>query len=472
MRPSSSAHRAHSHRLTLLALPLELLTHILSFVPPLQHPSLSLVSHAFAAAVAGVPIDLRILLTLDNTDERGTKRGRGSRPQGLDAHPTRRELWVPVSVDVADRTWVLERNVVASAKKDLARRGRHRIVSASIERIECMDMDLHVQVQLERLLHETHETTCTEITVHDPPQDFFFKVPHPEALTLIDVADLHIQLDLGAIGRYVHLRHLHLRSDGRLDRTGIVRATTLSDLTVRSDTLQTLAFDGPWLSVMLDDPLSVFRTLSTLTNLTTLLIDLDPRLHTPEKMVHLLRSLPNLVSVGRLGFVDGSFWRLLKSKELNRLRRLSLGTRKEPFENRLPVRRSTLDSFVDDLAIGILYACPRLETLDVWMAFVGLADLVLPVVRRLREGGTRSDPNLRCHVVRVAVYQAIDVGNVDASAWRVVVGRSLEVEMWSGSGEKGATRATEVVRRFGGERKERAGGEDAAAVPAVFLQSS
>ncbi|TPX61545.1 hypothetical protein PhCBS80983_g01100 [Powellomyces hirtus] len=451
-------------------LPLELLIQIFHFLPEPRN-NLSLVCRAFAAAAQSSPVTCRLLLTLckSATDalptgapvqltwlgKSGGRLGRvtfGSRPKGLD--DSDRTVWAAwplhLSTDrrfsrklvLGDARLLLQRQlkrrvIIVLGRLELATRSNHSIVSITSPPDETVLLD-------DQCWALVQDMKPNQVTIHNPPSDLFHTLPAAEAIQLLDLTDIHTQLDLTPLNPTVfrNLKHLYLTSDGRLER-GIIRATSLLPLSSLQETLETLEFDGPWLHEMIDDVLSVFRTITTLQNLTTLMIDFEPRLHTPHHIAAIVRKLPNLRSLGRLGFVDRDFWRLLKSHEGSHLKDLTIGTRKEPFENRLAYHPP---GFLGDLALGLLIVCPNVETLTLWMGFHGNLDELLSVIKRVREGGIKSDPERRSKLCKVVVYQAIDVGNLNGQAWRLGVGRSMQVELRTGAG---LGNFSEEVVRFG-----------------------
>ncbi|KAJ3156256.1 hypothetical protein HDU86_004020 [Geranomyces michiganensis] len=269
-------------------------------------------------------------------------------------------------------------------------------------------------------------------------------MPATTAIELLDLSDIHTQLDLSplATSAYENLKHLHLTSDGRLER-GSIRAVSLNCLTKLHASLVTLELDGPWMQDMLDFPHVVFSMLEKLTALRSLLADFEPRRHSPEAVARLVRTMPNLRSLGRLGFVDRQFWKHLRSYEGSHLTSLTVGNKKEPFSNR---PASCPPGFISDLALGLLIACSNVTDLTIWMGFRGEVNGLLGVIRRIREGGITSDPERRSKLSTLKIFQAVDVGNLDTRAWQIGVGRHLRVEIRSGGG---LAHELEEVVRFG-----------------------
>ncbi|KAI8591717.1 hypothetical protein BDZ88DRAFT_29652 [Geranomyces variabilis] len=447
---------------TLVDLPLELLIHILAFVPEPRN-RISGVSQAFAAAVNCSPVACDLLLTLCNSVAdavhpgeplrfavRGLPTGRfGTSPKGLAQSPT--DLWATWPLHSFDAEVLHSgENLLQEASLTLGRQLSRRVI-LRLARVEVATLSGHVVLSGRPEEHNLLTDECrvllsdlrpSHVTVHKPPAEVLHLMPATTAIELLDLTDIHTQLDLLPLATpaYANLKHLHLTSDGRLER-GSVRAVSLNCLAKLHASLETLELDGPWMQDMLDFPHVVFDMLEKLTALKTLLADFEPRRHSPEAVARLVRKMPNLRSLGRLGFVDRAFWRLLRSHDGAHLTCLTVGNKKEPFSNR---PTNCPPGFIPDLALGILIACSNVTDLTIWMGFRGEIDGLLGVVRRIREGGITSDPDRKSKLAMLRVFQAVDAGNLDTKAWQLAVGRDLRVEIRSGAGL--ANELEEVVR--------------------------
>lgn len=443
---------------------------ILDRLPLAHRQHLALLSHYFSAAVRGMPIRVKLLLTLcrgSSGDEQFPLSIGGSRfrwrfgNRGADDDNQDEEsVWTAWGLDVSSSSEEIAGvdKVLEIVRKGLEKQYRRKFILAlgHLEIATRTDRTYPQSEDLDAFMNKAAtklilNVAPTNLTLHNPPPETLSSLPSSESLTTLSLSSIHTQLNLTPLttSLYTSLTTLHLRSDGRfLDRRGIIRSTSLQPLQVLANTLTTLTLSGPWLHEMIDDPLSAIRTLSRLINLHTLLADFEPRLHTPSVIANLIKTLPNLRSLGRLGFVDRSFWRLFNSHEARHLTHIALGTRKEPFSSSLS---HYSPNFLTDMALGILFLFPAVETLEVWMAFQGDLDTLLNVLKRLLEGGLRSDSERKSHVKKLSVYQALDVGNVDVKGWRFAVevmgaSRGLKAEIRSGAGlgSKG-----EEVRVFG-----------------------
>ncbi|KAJ3179647.1 hypothetical protein HDU87_002853 [Geranomyces variabilis] len=447
---------------TLVELPLELVIHIFAYLPEPRN-RFSGVSRAFAAAVTCSPVSCDLLLTLCNSVAdavhlgdplrfavHGLPPGRfGTSPKGLtQAHTSLWAMWPLHSFDAE----VLHsgENLLREARLVLGRQLGRRVI-LRLARVEIATLSGHVVLSGRPEERDLLTDECrvllsdlrpSHVTVHKPPAEVLHLMPAPTAIELLDLTDIHTQLDLSSLATpaFENLKHLHLTSDGRLER-GSVRAVSLNCLTNLHASLETLELDGPWMQDMFDFPHVVFDMLEKLTALKTLLADFEPRRHSPEAVARLVRMMPNLRSLGRLGFVDRAFWRLLRSHDGAHLTVLTVGSKKEPFSSR---PTNCPPGFIPDLALGILIACPNVTDLTIWMGFRGEIDGLLGVVRRIREGGITSDPERKSKLAMLRVFQAVDAGNLDTKAWQLAVGRDLRVEIRSGAGL--ANELEEVVR--------------------------
>ncbi|KND03476.1 uncharacterized protein SPPG_00960 [Spizellomyces punctatus DAOM BR117] len=456
----------HNTVTTIHVLPLELLINVLERFPEVERLRYTRVCRGFAAAVKAIPLTVHLLLILYKPTspflvnispptlsvglvpkEESGVRGRwrfGSRPVKL--NEDEQGIWSAWPVDI-------NKDLISASAKDLLDDIQSKLeqscnnkVTLILERVELVASELRCHPEDRELISELAASLVSniapsELTVHNPPSSVLHTLPSRNTISLLDLADIHTQIDLSPLSAsslpYRHMKHLYLRSDGRFhDTRGIIRSSSLLPLQELS-TLETLELDGPWLHDMCDDPFSAIHTLSTLTNLRTLMADFEPKLHTEVALANLIRSLPNLRSLGRLGYVDRAFWRQFRNLEASHLKHLSLGTRKEPFSSSLS---QYSPRFLTDMALGILFLCPEVEELEVWMGFHGDLDNLLSAVKRLREGGTTSDPSRKSKLRRMKVYQAVDVANIDAQGWKYAVevegahtGRGLRVEINSGA---------------------------------------
>ncbi|KAI8822426.1 uncharacterized protein EV422DRAFT_618917 [Fimicolochytrium jonesii] len=460
LNPSNTIPRKSS--ITLTSLPFELLLCILEFVPNIY--TLAPVCKRFHAATKHFPVHAKLLLTLGPTESRlpdtvlsdvgltnardlPGRPGLGGRPVALDgdegapwtswlvnAQPDLRPMTVAAIMrDVESRLGekVGRRVRVSLGRVEIATRSVHHSLDAAEELLlNPIALDLLSPVQLQSL------------TIHNPPSTVLSSLPNIHALTLLDLTDIHTELDLSLLSTdlFPTLHHLHLRSDGRLHDRTTIAAASLLPLT-HSPNIQTLHFEGPWLQGLLNDPPAALSILSTLQTLTSLQIDFDPRLHSPH-IATIIKHLPNLTSLGRLGFTDRPFWRMFKSGDGAHISgTLTLGSRKQAYESpfvKLP------NTFWDDLALGLLLVFPNTHRLVVWLGLRSSAAGLLAVLKRVRMGGVSSDPARRCRLREVVVCEAIDVGDLDAARWRVEVGKGVRVEVRSG-GEEGGR-----VVKFGG----------------------
>ncbi|KAJ3032565.1 hypothetical protein HDV00_007391 [Rhizophlyctis rosea] len=213
---------------------------------------------------------------------------------------------------------------------------------------------------------------------------------------------------------------MHLRADYRLAMTP---TSSFSPILSLSDTLTHLDLEGPWLTSLTTDPMGLTDILSRLTNLTYLHADFNRQSIGTTALVNLIKALPNLVSFGCLGEINRSFWRSFQKKELNHLKHLVVGTRRETYSNASRIH-THMETLMTELPLGILWACPSLHKLSVFLGYYSGAttmDLLLNAIKRIRDGGLGSDPDLKSGLGAVDVYQAVDVGSVGwLRGWSVV----------------------------------------------------
>lgn len=238
-----------------------------------------------------------------------------------------------------------------------------------------------------------------------------------ENLELLDIVDIHSQLNLNPLFGAANLKHLSLHSDGRLlDDTGHLRFSSFSPLVAL--TLDTLNFEGPWIQNMMDYPLGLFNVLGSLKSLRHLIIDLDYQTLGPEVIINLFNALPHLKTFGRLGRVDKSFWRLAGKALGARLETLVIGSVKYPYSHRLTHNQA----FCKDLALGVLWFAPSLVKLEVWMGFYGEETSLLAALSRLKEGPEWLLPPTVQEVrrlKRIDIYQMLDTHSLqDERGWR------------------------------------------------------
>ncbi|KAL5039400.1 hypothetical protein BDV3_002992 [Batrachochytrium dendrobatidis] len=207
----------------------------------------------------------------------------------------------------------------------------------------------------------------------------------PNTIRHLELLDLHDQINFDNISEFRYLKSIRMQSDGRLAHIrGIFRVSAITHFTSISATLTSLTLDGPWFQNMIDYGAGLIQIFKQLTNLQKLVADFDAQTLTAQVLYDLFVSLPNLTEWATLGRIDQSFWRLFRRGEASRLKRLTVGSRKYTFSRLLT--GNTL--FLRDLAFGILWAAPCLESLSLFLGYQSGTDmvLVLDIIKRLKEG--------------------------------------------------------------------------------------
>ncbi|KAJ3299251.1 hypothetical protein HK104_009554 [Borealophlyctis nickersoniae] len=269
---------------------------------------------------------------------------------------------------------------------------------------------------------------CKEVVLENPPDDALQYCPQPtHSLALVH---LHAPVNLDALSSITHFRRLstlRFESDGAISgQSGNIRTITLIPLRFVSPTLTHLELEGPWLDRIVSDPLGLVHILADLTSLQHLTADFDQRSIGVKPLVHLIQSLPNLVSLGRLGSVDSKFWRSWSKGAGGRLRRMAFGKRVYGLN-----LHSGMPGLIKDMPIGVMFWAPAVEVLEIWMGYQELMDELLIAVKRLCEGGLAPDPDTPPpprKLRRVDIYEAPPFGTVSSPhGWKYVgVGRGLK----------------------------------------------
>ena len=272
-----------------------------------------------------------------------------------------------------------------------------------------------------------------EITLRCPSTSFL--LPPSQRLTnlrFLDVLEVHRQLDLSSLPPT--LRGLSLDSDGRLqDETGIILHSSFRPLCSRATPVTCLRLQGPWLQHMIEYPAGLLSIIHSLSSLTTLCIDLDYPARGSDAILSLFSALPHLKSFGRLGRVNKSFWRLTQKAQGSHLRHLSLGTPKYPYAHRLTPNLE----FLRDLAMGVLWFAPCLETLELWMNYTGEDETLRSVLQRIKKGVDWDLPQgiTPKKLKKIKIYQVLDLNALDDRAWKrlatLPVTHPLEIQITS-----------------------------------------
>jgi hypothetical protein len=69
---------------------------------------------------------------------------------------------------------------------------------------------------------------------------------------------------------------------------------------------------------MFSNQRGILSCISRMVGLTVLIVDFDQVKHTAGLVYNVIKSLPNLKRLGRLGRVDRQFWRLFEKNERKR----------------------------------------------------------------------------------------------------------------------------------------------------------
>jgi hypothetical protein len=263
---------------------------------------------------------------------------------------------------------------------------------------------------------EPFELQFTELSLIHPYNTSLYTIPHLPEIRLLDLLNIHEQLNLSCLVECIQLHTLSFQSDGRLlDDTGIVRAVSFDPL-IHVPSLRSLHFYGPWLQSMVDVPLNMISKIQRLSFLTSLLIDLDYQRLGSKVILNLFASLPHLKSFGRLGRVDKSFWRECPKASGRQLESLVLGMARYTLNSRF-VRNP---DFLSDLAMGVLWFAPSIKHLEIWMGFQAEEDHLYDALARIKEGPSwplDSDVHVK-QLQTIDIYQMLDISNLDDRAWK------------------------------------------------------
>ncbi|KAI8892518.1 hypothetical protein BC833DRAFT_570025 [Globomyces pollinis-pini] len=281
-----------------------------------------------------------------------------------------------------------------------------------------------VQLNFNTLVNNTRNNTLKEyehvrtgfqgighLVVSNPAQSCLLQMPSTvKSLSLVSV---HTELSIGTLK---NTERLTLQSDGRFyDQEGIFSWRAFEGLRNHL-TLKHLILDGPWLEMMIEYSFGVLEIIKSIKGLTTLLIDLDQEKHGAQTIYSLFNSLEHLESFGRLGRVDRSFWRLFSKQKCVKIKSIQLGNIKVPIAHRL----SPNLKFLPDLAFGVVWAFPNIETVSINIGFQGGldTDILLDIAKQLKDGlpGSENKSKLK----RLEMFQVSDVDLLRAFQWNYV----------------------------------------------------
>ncbi|KAI9007186.1 hypothetical protein BC832DRAFT_591778 [Gaertneriomyces semiglobifer] len=194
--------------------------------------------------------------------------------------------------------------------------------------------------------------------------------------------------------------------------------------------LRKLELYGAWVMGIIPQADRFLRGLTNLKNLTHLIVDFDPRFP-PEILHHVLSGLPNLRTIGRLGYVSRPFWRLFANRSLSHIRHLILGTSTTPHLPKVVVRRDFLADFYRDLPLGILLVCPDITRLDIFNGYREM-ELITPAIKRIQEGGLQVDPERKSRLRHIKVFDCAGLEESEKRELRLLVGLTVDVVQSSG----------------------------------------
>jgi hypothetical protein len=192
----------------------------------------------------------------------------------------------------------------------------------------------------------------------------------------------------------------------------------------------------------------VIDVIKTLKQLQTLVIDLDQQKHGHELIFSIIKEMPRLQHLGRLGRVDRQFWRIFPKQSCTHLRWIEIGSLKFPIASRL----SPNPLFLEDLPFGVLWAFPNITRVSIHLGFQGGidTDLMLNIVKQLKEGlpGDFRKRTLK----RINIFQMSDVDLLRPIQWNYVCntfagGDPIDIFVTDDSSEDGIT--GKWFRQFG-----------------------